>query len=122
MPTPNSRHSAREHIGAAKVLLLVSGESSARYACLNLRMAIEALTYQTLQAYLAEVPNSAMTAWTPKKVIDELLAVDPMADKTSRISFGKQDALGEPSKSMKYLGEDRRFTVKWANKAQNGFV
>lgn len=82
-------------------------------------MAIEALTYELLEAYLAEVPNSAMMKWTPKKIMDELSAVDPLADQTVSVSIGIESIPGVPSDKMEYIGTDTRFTAKWANKAHN---
>jgi hypothetical protein len=119
MASHDYRHRAREHFKSAKARLLEKGIQAARYACLELRMTIEALTYETLETYLAEVPNSAMKQWTPKKVIDELLALDPHADRSSVIFVGVEETPGVQSSNMQLLGEDRRFTVKWANKAHN---
>jgi hypothetical protein len=119
LPKPHYRDSAQEHLDAAKALLADSGGQSVRYACLELRMCVEALTYLNLEAYLTEVPNTVMKKWTPKQVIDELLAVDPTADQSVHVRIGVEEVIGTPSRDMKYLGEDRRFTVKWANKAHN---
>lgn len=115
----NFRHSARKHVEAAKEFVSLEGSKGLRAACLELRMAIEALSYELLQTYNAEVADSAMEKWQPRKVIDELLYVDPNADQTSHISFGKEEEYGKPSKEMKYLGTDHRFSAKWANKAHN---
>src|SRR5437868_10079330 len=103
------RHRARKHVKNAKELLAQAGENAARYACLECRMAIEALTYQTLEAYLSEVPNSVMAQWTPKKVMDELLEVDPRADKSVTLFAGIEETPGIASKDMKYIGQDKRF-------------
>lgn len=46
------RHRARLHVKAARVALATPSEDAAHYACLKTRMAIEALTYQVLQACL----------------------------------------------------------------------
>lgn len=119
MPNINYRGRAREHVAEARARLAEAGEAAARQACLALRMAIEALTYQNLLAYLAETPNSVMAQWTPKKVMDELLAADPHADQSATVFIGLQAAPGEPSEDMQFVGEDRRFTVKWGNKAHN---
>ena len=119
MPKPNYKQSARDHLANAKKHLETEGEPHARYACLELRMCIEALTYLNLEAYLHEVPNTVMKKWTPKQVIDELLAVDPHADQSAHISVGIEDTPGVPSKNMRYLGQDKRLSIKWANGAHN---
>jgi hypothetical protein len=115
----NYRDRARKHVSEARARLAEPGEAAARQACLSLRMAIEALTYQNLRAYLAETPNSVMAQWTPKRVMDELLAVDPHADRTVTVFFGIEETPGVPAADMQPLGEDRRFTQAWGNKAHN---
>jgi hypothetical protein len=47
---------------------------------LELRFAIEYITYDQLTAYIREVSGEALKKWTPKQVISELLEVDPEAD------------------------------------------
>jgi hypothetical protein len=64
----------RRYLDAAHRLPESGDSASLRYACLELRMCIEALAYDRLQAYLPEVPNSVMKKWTPRHV----LAVQPL--------------------------------------------
>lgn len=113
------RHEARECLARAKGLLAQNQIATARHACLELRQAIEYLAYQQLEAYLNEVPDDAMRKWTPRDVIAQMLEVDPNADKSSTIAVGIEDVPGEGSKDMNVLGEDRRFTLKWANRSHN---
>jgi hypothetical protein len=63
-----------------------------------------------------------MHKWTPREVIAQVLEVDPKADKTSTIAIGREEEQGQPSKNMKMLGENRRFTLKWANRSHNGLA
>ncbi|TPK32229.1 hypothetical protein FJ492_28060 [Mesorhizobium sp. B2-5-4] len=119
MPSIGYRYNAREHVKQAKQFVASNDEVMLRAACLELRMAIESLVYDLLQSYLAEVSNSVMEKWQPKQVMDELLYVDPNADKTSSLAAGMEEKYGEPAKVMKSLGSDKRFRVKWANKAHN---
>lgn len=48
-----------------------------------------------------------------------MLEVDPSADKTVALAVGIEDTPGVPAKEMTILGEDRRFTLKWANSSHN---
>jgi hypothetical protein len=111
------RQEARECLAQAKALLAQDQIATTRHACLELRQAIEYLAYQQLEAYLDEVPDDAMRKWTPREVIAQMLEVDPNADKTSTIAVGIEDVPGEQPKNV--LGEDRRFTLKWANRSHN---
>jgi DNA-directed RNA polymerase subunit RPC12/RpoP len=113
------RNSAKQHVTAAKELLEKGDPASVRYACLEIRMAIEALVYQSLLKYLEDVPNRVMEKWTPKQVLSELLEVDPYADKSPTIRITNADAGGAHEKPFELVGTERRFTIGWANKAHN---
>lgn len=113
------RQQARERLARAKALIVKGDTESVRYACLELRLAIEYLAYQQLQAYLAEVPDEAMRKWTPRQVIEQMREVDPNADKSSTLFYGKEETYGVPAKEMSVVGEDRRFSLKWANTNHN---
>lgn len=113
------RQEARACSTRARDLLAKNELAATRHACLELRLAIECLAYQQLDAYLSEVPDDAMRKWTPREVISQMLEVDPKADRTSTIAIGRQKEPGQPSDDMKVLGEDRRFSLKWANRSHN---
>jgi DNA-directed RNA polymerase subunit RPC12/RpoP len=113
------RQKARDALARARELLAAGDEPSVRHACLELRFCIEYVTYDHLVAYLAEVPDDTVKKWTPKQVIDALRDVDPNADQTVAIAVGLEDEPGVPAKDMQWLGEDRRFSVRWANANHN---
>jgi hypothetical protein len=121
MHTPDMRHAARECVSRARELLARGDEPSARHACLELRFAIEYITYEQLQAYMREVSNDALKKWTPKQVISEMLEVDPHADQSRTIAFGLEHTYGVPPPPEEFhlLGQDRRFSMKWANRNHN---
>lgn len=76
----NFRQDARDAIERAKEMLEggnVQGHQL-RYAALEVRMAMEALTYERAQSYKAELPESAYDTWQPKRVMQLLLDIDPM--------------------------------------------
>lgn len=115
------RHTARECVSRANNLIARGDQVSARYACLELRLAIEYITYNQLQAYMSEVSDEVLKKWTPKQVISQMLEVDPHADKSSILTFCSEHTNGvsHPPEDMKLLGQDRRFSLKWANKNHN---
>ncbi len=113
------RHRAHGHVQRAKDLLAEATPEKPPYACLELRMAIEALSYDRLQAYLAEVSNEAMKKWQPKQVLAELLLAYPTADSSGQLWAGIEEQPGVESKNIKFIGTDERFTAKWATKAHN---
>ena len=113
------KDNARKSLVRAKAFIDEGTEDSARHACLELRFAIEYIVYQHFQAYLDEVPDDAMRKWTPRQVIEQMLEVDPHADRTSIISIGEQKEAGFRPEVMKVLGENVRFSMKWANSNHN---
>lgn len=83
-----------------------------RYAALELRFAIEALTYDRAQAYAEELPAEARAKWQPQKVMDALIEIDPHAGDSYRLSIGKEPAPGVAPTHMVDLGEDVVFGLK----------
>jgi len=113
------RQIARDCLARAKRLLEIGDEASVRYACFELRLCIEYVTFDQLMVYLVEVADDALKKWTPKQIIDSLREVDPNADASVSIAVGIEDTPGVPAKEVTLLGEDRRFSLKWANTNHN---
>ena len=121
MTTPDMRWAARDCVTRAKNLLANGDDPSARYACLELRFAIEYLSYDLLQTYRDELPYDAVKKWQPKEVISEMRNVDPHADASSSLSVAMEATPGEPppDEAWTSLGEEHRFSMPWANKNHN---
>lgn len=83
-----------------------------KYAALELRMAIEALTYDHATAYKDDISPEQLETWQPRRVMQYLLVIDPMADKEATFRFSKtEDKAGEPSE-MHTLGTLRVFNME----------
>jgi len=66
------REQARKHLKSAEELLCGEGQQLV-YACLELRLAIEAIVYETLQAYEKNLSPDVAEAhqhWQPNKVLE----------------------------------------------------
>jgi hypothetical protein len=92
-----------------------------RYACLELRLAIEALAYDTLQSYSEDVDDAVDLAhreWQPSKVLKALCGCDPIAGLALRIEVREvgSDGNAEAGPPM-FTGVDDRFDAEWAEKA-----
>ena len=85
-----------------------------RYAALEARMVIEALTFDRAQAYRDELPSDQIGTWQPNQVLSALLALDPYADQGRTIRVGKQPAKGVPAaeEDMRLLGTEVVFGLK----------
>jgi hypothetical protein len=121
MHKPDMRWKARDGVEGAKTLLANGDEPSARYAYLELRFAIEYLTYDLLQTYREELPYDALKKWQPRELIAEMRTVDPYADCRSRLEVGPEVIPGEPPPTEGWisLGEEHKFSIEWANKKYN---
>jgi hypothetical protein len=113
------RQQAEEHVSTAK-RLLAAGAPELRYACLELRLAIEALAYDTLQNYAEDISpdvEAAYQHWQPGKVLKQLRAYDPIADQPLKIEMRlvATGRLGSEAHTLSAV--DDRFTAGWAAKA-----
>jgi hypothetical protein len=106
------RHIARDALSRAKENLENSNPEYTKYAALELRMAIEGLTYDRANAYIKEIDPKEYNTWQPRKVMQMLLEIEPKADKDSSISFGIEDKLGKPAKTMTSLGSEKVFNLE----------
>lgn len=102
----NYRSIAREHLKAATEQLEKRVDSALKYAALELRMAMEAVTYDRAAAFKEEFPTEEYDTWQPKKVMAVLLEIEPMADKDGTIAFGLEEEYGVPAKQMTLLGTE----------------
>ncbi|WP_370202145.1 hypothetical protein [Alloalcanivorax venustensis] len=102
----NYRSKSREHLKAASEQLETGSDSALKYAALELRMAMEAVTYDRALAFKEEFPTEEYDTWQPKKVMAVLLEIDPMTDKDSMLAFGLEEEYGVPAKQMTSLGTE----------------
>jgi hypothetical protein len=70
------RNDARRELARAKDELASAGDERLKYAALELRMAMESLTYDRALAYKDEFPPAEYQAWQPRKVMALLLEID----------------------------------------------
>ncbi|WP_396428984.1 hypothetical protein [Limnohabitans sp.] len=108
----NFRQRAREALQRAKAELESGAEERLPYVALELRMAIECLTYERAKSYENELPESEYDVWQPAKLMKQMLALDPSADQSGTLFFGQEDQVGEPAKEMKLLGIEKVFNMR----------
>lgn len=108
----NYRNLAREHLKSAKDELNSKSNQRLKYAALELRMAMEALTYDRALAYKDEFPPEEYETWQPRKVMLVLLDIDPMADKDSSVAIGVEEQHGVPAPKMNSLGSEKVLSMK----------
>lgn len=112
----NYRHEAKKQVAKARELLETSDDEVLRYACLELRMALEMVIYDLLRAYCKRSPDLADLAhWQPRPVLKALIEVDPFADRSPTINYARQGK-DHSHGPMKTLGTDNRLRLRDAAK------
>ncbi len=110
------RNEARRQLQRAKGELGSTDVQRLKYAALELREAMESLTYDRALAYKDDFPPSEYETWQPKKVMQVLLDIDPNADKDRSIAFGIEPNLGRRPDVMQSLGTEKVLNMKTLKK------
>ena len=103
---PNFRHMARLALKKYDAKIITHHDDDLRDAALQLRMAMEALTYERAMTYSDELGPDQMKTWQPKRLMERMLEVDPQADEAATLSFGVEPSYGEAPEKMTLLGRD----------------
>lgn len=111
MSTQRYFHLARHATARAKDLLDSAEDDKLRYAALELRLAMEALTYDRARVYAEEIPPEELGTWQPDKVMRLLLEIEPSADSSYTVRFGKEPYPGGVPENMHVLGTDTVFSL-----------
>ena len=104
---------ARESLARAKAELASGEPIRVRYAALELRFAMEAVTYDRATAFKKEIPPKEYATWQPRKLMKMLVDIDPGIGASSTIRIGFQDDIGTPAppERMRTMGTDVVFTL-----------
>jgi len=78
-----------------------------KYSAVELRMAMEALTYDRALIYKDEFPASEYQTWQPRKVMNVILEIEPSADQDCSVAFGLEETFGVPASIMQSLGAEK---------------
>jgi hypothetical protein len=108
----NFRNEARQALARARTHMLTHDICHQRYAALELRMAMEALTYDRAQAFAAELPPKSYDTWQPRQLLRLLLEIDPLADQDGTVSYGIEDEYGKPPALMQVVGSEKTLNMK----------
>jgi len=109
----------RSCLARAQSLLAESTPESLRYAALELRLCIEALTYEKLRAFSNMIPEEVLKTWQPPQAVKALLEFEPRADRSFILYAGREEEYGKPAKEMKYVGTHSSLRLGWLRKHYN---
>lgn len=110
---PDYRRLARASLNRANSELASSDPARWRYAALELRDAMEAVTYDRALAFRDEIPPEEYRTWQPRKLMAALVDIDASIGLTSTISLGLEEEYGKAvaPENMNVLGTDHVFTI-----------
>lgn len=109
----------KEHLERARALLEAGDEASVRYACLEMRFAIEKIVYRKLSKLTEKIPPAIYRTWQPNKAMKLLLNFEPQADQNVKVAVSSVAEDGSPAGDWSDLGEARAFKLQWLNKYNN---
>src|SRR5512133_2970098 len=89
------RDKARRALNRSKAELATNDDDRLPYAALELRFAMESITYERAQACKSDLPYREYSTWQPRKVVAVMADIDPSIMRSSTIRIGRQE---EPSK------------------------
>lgn len=111
MKNAEYRWIAREAVARARSEMASGNSDRLPYAALELRYAMEALTYDKARSYQDEIPADVYRIWQPRKVVDYITEIDPSAYVSSSISAGLEEEVGTPAKVMQPVGKETSLTM-----------
>src|SRR5437867_3989850 len=100
-------------LARAKKQLASPDATSLRYAALELRFCMEAVTYEKLRAYSSRLPVEVLSCWQPPQAVAALLELEDEADQEYTVAFGLRDDTTGP---LDVIGEHRTFAPAWLRK------
>lgn len=112
----------RPHLQRASALIAQGDVAALQYAALELRLAIEALTYEKADSYRRYLPESFFAkTWQPPQLLERLTRIDPIADQsfTLRMSGPVNPGEAPDPESWQMVGEHRALSVAWLRKRYN---
>lgn len=90
-----------------------------RYACLELRLFLEAVVYAKLSLYRSRLPKSLFGSWQPPKLLKALKQLEPQADQSFTVSISREDARGVATGPWYQLGQQRMLPLQRLTKLYN---
>lgn len=108
-----------QHTAAAKDLLAGGPDANLRYAALELRLAIEAITYEKLRLYAPRLPATVLDKWQPPQAFRALEEYEPRSTHSFRLRIAPETDYGVAGTDWRDIGEHRAFKLPWLKKTYN---
>lgn len=114
--------SKRECLQRARDLLATGRPIDLIYAALDLRLCLEAMTYEKLRSFENMLPPSLLDrTWQAPQLLRAMTQLDPSADKPVQIFAGVETTPGTPADpaDMHFIGDHKAFGLPWLRKQYN---
>lgn len=109
----------RSCFSRAKSLLATQDDQVLRYVCLELRLCIEAITYDKLRTYANRLPPKVIETWQPPQAMKALLQLEPRAERDFTLRISPEGEPGQPSGDWTELGSHAALKLPWLRKTYN---
>lgn len=100
----SSRFNRRAAFERAAAFLADGTPESLRYACLELRLCLEDMTYQKLRLYSKRLPPGVLETWQPPQAVKLLLEFEPFADERFILRMSPESEPGVPTGEWRTVG------------------
>lgn len=102
-------------LARAKKLIEIGGDEELRYACLELRMCIEAISYDKLKVYAKRVSPELLDSrnWQPRKIVTMLTEFEPYAEQDFTFVVRAEGADGKLTGNAIVLGHHKAIKLKF---------
>jgi hypothetical protein len=100
------RNRARRALERARAELGANDDERLPYATLELRFAMEAITYDRAQAFKDDLPYEEYRTWQPRKLVAIMAGIDPSIMKSYTLRVGQQDQPGVRATHMNTMGTE----------------
>jgi hypothetical protein len=109
-----------QYLENAKKIIEQNEGCNLRYACLELRMAIELHVYQKIKFYSRRHGTKALhKRWEANKALKILCQLEPKADKSYSLYIAKEIAPNIADSDFKKIGDHEALSISWLNKHYN---
>lgn len=112
----------RQHLRRAQELLQTGQSENLKYAALELRLCLEAMTYDKLRSFEKYLSKSILERnWQPPQLLKAMTQLDGNADQSVSLYMGPPYVEGVKPKDDEYqlVGEHKAFGHRWLSKNYN---
>lgn len=113
------RSRKREALARAESLVQAHGTPELRYACLEIRLCLEAIAYEKLATYSARIPPSTYRTWQPPQLLRQIERLEPRSTEDFVLRVKREASADRAEGSWRSLGTHRTIRPRRLRKLYN---